>query len=196
MPWGSGSRSSPDSEAGSRGPKRRRRGRRRRLLRPTRRLLRPTRRATMAPIRLRRRPRPKRTPTSMQRRTTRRKPSPTPRPHRTPSPRTPTSRRAHPWSPQPIDATEVDINAAESLTESEPDGLEPASSFATRTMSATADVDNAAVTTAVAPPGRPLPAAVANRVRPRHGGDVRDGHRSSVVSAALSPFAAGLVKFV
>ncbi len=106
-------------------------------------------------------------------------------------------------SPAPVskvDAVEVKVDAAEVKVDADPqpalksvpEDRVPISSFAAQTISSTTEVRTAAVTTAVTPPAvpslRPWPTAFdPGTVMTYVGGLV-----SSVVSAVLSPFAAGL----
>jgi beta-glucosidase/6-phospho-beta-glucosidase/beta-galactosidase len=99
-----------------------------------------------------------------------------------------------------VDAVEVKVDAAEvrvdadpqPAPESAPESRVSASSFAAQTMSSTTEMRTAAVTTVVTPPAvpslRPWPTAFDPGTVVTYVG----GLVSSVVSAVLSPFAAGL----
>jgi beta-galactosidase len=99
-----------------------------------------------------------------------------------------------------VDAVEVKVDAAEAKVDagpqpalkSVPEGRVPISSIAAQTMSSTTKMQTAAVTTAVTPPAvpslRPWPTAFDPGTVVTYVG----GLVSSVVSAVLSPFAAGL----
>jgi beta-galactosidase len=92
-----------------------------------------------------------------------------------------------------VDAVEVKVDAdpqpvAKSMSEPE----EPVSSFAAQTMSSTAQMRTAAVTTAITPPAVPSPRPWPTAFDPGTLVTYVGGLVSSVVSAVLSPFAAGL----
>jgi beta-glucosidase/6-phospho-beta-glucosidase/beta-galactosidase len=99
-----------------------------------------------------------------------------------------------------VDAVEVKVDAAEAKVDADPqpalksvpEGRVPISSFAAQTMSSTTKMRTAAVTTAVTSPAvpslRPWPTAFDPATVVTYVG----GLVSSVVSAVLSPFAAGL----
>ncbi len=92
-----------------------------------------------------------------------------------------------------VDAVEVKVDAdPQPALKSVPEADVPISSFAAQTMSSTTEMRTAAVTTAVTPPAvpslRPWPTAFDPGTVVTYVG----GLVSSVVSAVLSPFAAGL----
>jgi len=92
-----------------------------------------------------------------------------------------------------VDAAEVKVDAdpqpvAKSVSEPE----EPVSSFAVQTMSSTAEMRTSAVTTAVTPPAVPSLRLWPTAFDPGTLVTYVGGLVSSVVSAVLSPFAAGL----
>ncbi|MDT5017818.1 MAG: beta-galactosidase [Mycobacterium sp.] len=87
-----------------------------------------------------------------------------------------------------VDNADVPINTVDS----EPEDLDRVNSFATRTMSSTADEDNAQVTTAVTPPAVPSLRLWPTGFDPGTAVTYVTGIVSSLVNAALSPFASGL----
>ncbi len=94
------------------------------------------------------------------------------------------------------EAADLQTNRIASLAGSEPDDSESGNSFAARTMSSTrmdtADADTADITTAVAPPSVPSLRLWPTAFDPTTAVTYVTGIVSSLVSAVLSPFAAGL----